>query len=68
MVDERLLTLPEVQQRLKVGQTLCEALVRRGELPSVKIGRARRVAASAVDRYIEKLQADQAPDAAATQP
>jgi excisionase family DNA binding protein len=47
-----LLTVPEVMERLKVGRTMAYRLIRSGELPSIKVGRARRVATTALDDFI----------------
>lgn len=60
-VGEVLLTPEEVaRDRLKIGRTRVFELIARGELRSISIGRSRRVPASAVDAYIERLQAEQA--------
>lgn len=51
---EALLTPKDVARRLAVGRTMVFFLLRSGELPSVKIGRARRIPASAVDDFIKR--------------
>lgn len=48
----RLLTIAEVSQRLSLGRTMIFRLISEGELPSVKIGSARRVPEQAVDKFI----------------
>jgi len=54
--DTRLLFTPEhAADRLDVGRTTVYALMARGELRSVKIGRARRVPAEALQEYVAKL-------------
>jgi len=61
MGDERLLTVEGAARLLQLGRTLTYTLVQRGDLASVKIGRSRRVPVQAIDAYIERLTADQAP-------
>ena len=52
---ESLITIPDLMERLKIGRTVTYRLIRSGELPSVKEGRARRVSATALDAYINAL-------------
>jgi excisionase family DNA binding protein len=47
-----LLTVPEAARRLSLGRATTYQLVRRGELPSVRVGRAVRVPARALDAWI----------------
>ncbi len=54
MSDDRLLTPDEVAGRLKIGRTMVYELLEHGELPSIKIGRCRRIPASAVDTFIQR--------------
>lgn len=49
----------EVAQQLGVGLTTAKALIKSGELRSVKIGRARRVPADALHQYVERLDTEQ---------
>ncbi|WTR28182.1 helix-turn-helix domain-containing protein [Streptomyces canus] len=49
----------EVAQQLGVGLTTAKALIKSGELRSVKIGRARRVPADALHEYVQRLQEEQ---------
>lgn len=49
----------EVAQQLGVGLTTAKALIKSGELRSVKIGRARRVPSEALHEYVQKLEAEQ---------
>jgi excisionase family DNA binding protein len=59
---ERLLTPEEVAAKwLSIGRTTVYDLMRRGELRSVRIGKSRRIPASAVEAYISRLLADQTP-------
>jgi excisionase family DNA binding protein len=54
--DSRLLLTPEhAADKLAIGRTTVYALMQRGELRSVKIGRSRRVPADALDEYVGKL-------------
>jgi excisionase family DNA binding protein len=56
VADSQLLYTPEqAADRLATGRTTIYALMKRGELPSVKIGRSRRVAAVALEEYVGKL-------------
>ena len=50
-----LLKIPEVMERLAVGQTKVYELMSSGELRSVKVGRSRRVASDELDRFIAGL-------------
>lgn len=54
----------EVAQQLGVGLTTAKALVKSGELRSVKIGRSRRVPADALHEYVRRLDAEQNGDSA----
>ena len=47
-----LLTIPEVAHRLGLGRSFVYQLVMRGEIPSIKIGRARRVPVTALEQFI----------------
>jgi excisionase family DNA binding protein len=51
---ETLLTPDEVADQLKVGRAKVYELMDRGELPSLKIDRCRRIPASAVPAYIAR--------------
>ena len=55
-----LLTVPEVMARLKVGRTTVYDLIRTRRLPSITIGRARRVPAVAVQDFIRDQMAEAA--------
>jgi excisionase family DNA binding protein len=52
---ERLLTIPEVADRLAVSRAFVYELVAAGEIPAVSIGRARRVPESELDGYVHRL-------------
>ena len=47
-----LLTIPEVAYRLGLGRSFVYELVMKGEIRSVKIGRARRVPKVALDDFV----------------
>ncbi|MGW4910000.1 helix-turn-helix domain-containing protein [Streptomyces sp. NPDC004270] len=51
MTDE-LLTVREVTATLKIGRTKVYDLIRTKELPSLTIGRSRRIPAKAVRAYL----------------
>ncbi|MFJ3337751.1 helix-turn-helix domain-containing protein [Streptomyces sp. NPDC086766] len=52
MPDGELLTVPEAMARLKLGRSTVYDLVRSRRLPSLTIGRCRRIPARAVRDYI----------------
>ncbi|MGW1799149.1 excisionase family DNA-binding protein [Streptomyces sp. NPDC001984] len=54
----------EVAQQLGVGLTTAKALIKSGELRSVRIGRSRRVPADALHEYVQRLDAEQNGDGA----
>jgi excisionase family DNA binding protein len=54
-----LLTVSEFGEALGIGRTLAYELVLKGKVPSVKIGRARRVPAAAVEAYVARLADEQ---------
>jgi len=59
-----LLTVPECADRLGLGRSFMYELVQKGEIASLKLGRARRVAVTELERYVAKLQTEQASDGA----
>ncbi|WP_230195015.1 helix-turn-helix domain-containing protein [Streptomyces coriariae] len=52
MRDDELLTVAEVMGRLKLGRSTIYDLIRTRRLPSVTIGRCRRIPASALGAFI----------------
>ncbi|MCA1194889.1 helix-turn-helix domain-containing protein [Saccharopolyspora sp. 6V] len=54
-----LLTVEEAAEQLGIGRTTTYALVRSGELESVRIGRLRRIPKEAIDQYAARLVQDQ---------
>ena len=59
MDDKLLLTVEEAAQRLGIGRSHTYVYVLRGDLPSVKLGRARRVPAIELEGFVERLRAEQ---------
>jgi excisionase family DNA binding protein len=55
LVGGALLTPEEVGERLRIGRTFVYKLLREGAIPSVKIGRVRRVRVQDADRYVRSL-------------
>ncbi len=51
-----LLDVPAVARLLSVGQTTVYALVKGGQLPTVKIGKSRRIRMTSVLAFIEQCQ------------
>jgi excisionase family DNA binding protein len=49
----------EAAEQLGVGLTTVRALIKSGELRSIKIGRARRVPVDALREYVQKLDEQQ---------
>ena len=56
---QTLLRIRDCVDRLGLGRTKIYELIALGDLRAVHIGRAVRLPASEVDRFIAKLQADQ---------
>jgi excisionase family DNA binding protein len=59
------LTVEEAARRLGVGRTTMYALLASGEIPSVTIGRLRRIPAEALNDYVAACAAQIAPSTAA---
>jgi excisionase family DNA binding protein len=57
--DKLLLTVDEAAERLGIGRSHAYVFVMRGEIPSIKLGRSRRVPASALPEFVERLRSDQ---------
>lgn len=55
-----LLTIPEVASRLALGRSHVYQLIMRGEIPSIKIGKSRRVPAGTLEEFIERRLREQA--------
>jgi excisionase family DNA binding protein len=59
-VDRLLVTPEDAAEFLAVGRTKIYELLRTGALESVRIGAARRIPASALTAYVERLRRDEA--------
>lgn len=59
-MSDELLTVEDVADILKVGRTTIYELLNSGALPSVKIGRCRRVLRSDLNAYIASLRSEAA--------
>jgi excisionase family DNA binding protein len=60
LCDSGLMTITEVAQFLKVGRTTVYGLLTAGSLPSVRIGRLRRIPQKAVRQFAEQaMQSDE---------
>ena len=58
MNEKLLLTVGEAADRLGVGRSFLYQLIQRGELQSLKLGRARRVPLRALDEFVDKRLKD----------
>lgn len=58
-------SIPEAVSASGIGRTTLFGLIKRGELPSVKVGRRRYVPVNALRSYLERLEAEQNGGAAA---
>ena len=59
-MKKKLLTVAESATYLGISRSLLYSYVLRGEIPSIKIGRARRIPVTALDDFIARELADQA--------
>lgn len=57
-VPRRLHLVEEAAEALSLSRTMVYELIRTGELRSVKVGRARRVPADAIDEFVANLLAE----------
>lgn len=64
MEEKLLLRVEEAAELLNIGRSAVYDLVRRRTLPSVKIGRCRRIPVAALRTYIEQLTQAEGGDAA----
>lgn len=68
-VQPMALTVQQLAQALGIGQAFAWELVGRGVIPSVKIGKCRRVTVEALAEYLRGLEAEQnRPPARVTMP
>jgi excisionase family DNA binding protein len=59
-MDDKLLTAQEVADQLRVSTMTIYRLIRRGELPAVRVGRNYRVLAGELDAYLRGQVVDPA--------
>jgi len=57
-MDKLLLTVPEAAARLGLGRSLIYQLVMRGEIASIKVGRARRVPSQGLEEFVARKVED----------
>ena len=50
-----LMTVKELERHLRLGHTKIHELLRTGEIPSLKIGKSRRVRRTDLERFLEAL-------------
>ena len=58
MEGKLLLTIDEAAQRLGIGRSHAYVYVLRGDIPSVKLGRSRRIPLDALQEFIERLRSE----------
>ncbi len=51
-----LLTVPQTAQRLGLGRSTVYEFIRSGALPSLRVGRLRRITAADLDAFVKKLK------------
>ena len=51
-----LLTVPQCAQRLGLGRSTVYEFIRSGALPSLRVGRLRRIVAADLDAFVKKLK------------
>ena len=61
-MDKKLLTVAESAIYLGVSRSLLYSYVLRGQIPSIKIGRARRIPVAALDEWVARQVEEQASD------
>lgn len=59
----RLLTVEEAAEALSIGRTTMYALIKAGHIATVRLGKLRRVPASALSAYVSQLATYQHADA-----
>ena len=60
-IDSLLLTVSQAADRLELGRSLVYELVMRGEIASIKVGRARRIPAAALEQFVAERLAESTP-------
>ncbi|MCO1657876.1 helix-turn-helix domain-containing protein [Pseudonocardia humida] len=56
-----LLSVEDAAGRLSISRTRMYALIKAGEIASIRVGRLRRIPSSALESFIERLTAEQIP-------
>jgi len=51
-----LLTVPQVAERMGLGRSTIYSFLQTGALPSLKVGRLRRIMAADLDAFVKKLK------------
>ena len=54
-----MLTVEQAAESIGIGRTTMFALLKSGEVESVRVGRLRRIPVTAIDDYLAKLAAEQ---------
>jgi excisionase family DNA binding protein len=54
-----LLTIPDAARCLAISRAYAYRLVQRGQLPTIRLGRSRRVSRAALEAYVERLTREQ---------
>ncbi|TDD08112.1 DNA-binding protein [Saccharopolyspora terrae] len=54
-----LLTIEQAAHQLSLSRATMFRLIKTGDIASVRIGRARRIAAEAIEDYVHRLSAEQ---------
>ena len=55
-VGEVLITVPEAARRLAISRSYLYQYLQRGTLPSVRIGRTRRIRVADLEAFVERLR------------
>ncbi len=58
MSEQLLLTVPQAADRLAVSRSMLYQLMASGALPSVHVGRSRRIPADALAAFVQELRND----------
>lgn len=62
-MEKKLVTAAEAAVLLGISRAHLYGLIMRGEIPSIKIGRARRIPVSVIDEWVAKQLAEAAEEA-----
>ena len=60
MTTQLLLTVEQAASTLNLGRTVIYQLLMKGEIESLKVGRSRRIPASALNDYVARLRSERA--------